>query len=398
MAMTKRERLLAIGVGVAVGLFGLQTAVSSVSNRWQAKQDLVDSARADWEAMQRIETAGTIAERQLQQLNAKSLPSKQETAVAEYSAWLHKIALDTGVTDIVVTPPDRPERESLAYKEYKFILSGQCRIDQWLDLMATYYDADFLHKMQTMKLTLTSVPNVIRIVVDSHALALNSAAPNQPASGLSSGRLSRTVDEYKQVILNRNQFSPPNQAPTFAGPRSFEIPRGTPWEQILKTEDAENHEVTLSLDGDSLPDGLRLAGKTLKWTPTENGEFQLTLRTTDDGWPSATHEEKLTLKVVDPLPAEEPAAEPAKFDAATQAFVSGLVSGRAGSEVWIHSRTEGKTHELSVGSTFEIGSIKGKVISINLNEDFVELESDGKLWTVGMDTSLADAFAKSKID
>ncbi|MCA9159534.1 MAG: hypothetical protein KDA72_14460 [Planctomycetales bacterium] len=396
--MTKRERYLAMGVGVVVGLLGVQTLISSVSSRWQAKQDLVDSARADWESMQRIETAGTIAERQLQQLNVKSLPSKQESAVAEYKAWLTKAAFDAGVTDIKITPTERPIGSPKAYSEYQFGLTGVCRTDQWLDLMATYYDADYLHKLESVKVTMTNVPNVLQINFDSRVLALNGAEPNQPASGLSSGRLSKTVDEYKQVILDRNPFSPPNQAPTFAGPRSFEIPRDTPWEQILKTEDAENHEVTLSLDGDSLPEGLSLAGKTLKWTPTENGEFQFTLRTADNGWPSATHEEKLTLKVVDPPAPAETTPEPPKFDAATQAFVSGLVSGRAGSEVWIHSRTEGKTHELSVGSTFEIGSIKGKVISINLNEDFVELESDGKLWTVGMDTSLADAFAKSKID
>ncbi len=389
---------MAIGVGVVVGLFGLQASIGAVRSRWQAKQDLVDSARSDWEAQQRIETAGTIAERQLRQLNAKSLPSKPEKAIAEYTAWLHKIALDAGLTDIVVTPPERPEKESPAYKEYKFVLAGQCRVDQWLDLMATYYDTDYLHKLQSMKLTLTNVPKVIRIVVDSQVLALTGAAPDQPASGLSSGRLSKSIDEYKQVILDRNQFSPPNQAPTFAGPRRFEIPRGAPWEQILNTEDAENHEVTLSLEGDSLPKGLALNGKTLKWTPTENGEFELTVRSVDDGWPSATNEAKLTLKVIDPPPAEKAAPEPLKFDAATQAFISGLVSGRKGSEVWIHSRTEGKTHELSVGSTFEIGSIKGKVISINLSEDFVELESDGQRWTVGMDTSLADAFAKSKVD
>lgn len=398
MAITKRERYLAIGVGVVVGLFGLQTVISSINSRWQAKQELVDSARADWAAMQRIETAGTIAERQLKQLSAKSLPSKQETAVAEYNAWLTKIALDAGVIDIKINPPERPLKESLAYKEYKFSLTGECRIDQWLDLMASYYDADYLHRLQSMKVTLTNVPRVIRISFDSHALALNGAKPNQPASGLSSGRLSKTVEQYKQLILDRNQFSPPNRAPTIAGPRSFEIPRGTPWEQILKTEDAENHEVTLSLVDDKLPGGLSLAGKTLKWTPTENGDFQFAVRSVDDGWPSATQEEKLTLKVIDPPAAPETAPEPTKFDAATQAFISGLVSGRAGSEVWIHSRTEGKTHELSVGSSFEIGSIKGKVISINLKEDYIELESDGQRWTVGMDTSLADAFAKSKID
>ena len=398
MAMTQRERFLAIGVGVVVGLFGLQAIVSSIGSRWQAKQDLVDSARADWEAMQRVETAGTIAERQLRQLNTKSLPANQEALVAQYKAWLTKAALDAGVTDIKITPPERPLKESKAYKEYKFSLTGECRTDQWIDLMAAYYDADYLHKLQNVKVTMTKVPNLIKIVFDSHALALTGAQPKQPATGLSSGRLSKTVDEYKQLILSRNPFSPPNQAPTLASPKSFDIPRGIPWEQIIQTADAENQQVSLSLVGDELPEGLSLSGQTLQWTPAENGQFEVVLLAADNGWPNATLEEKLTLKVVDPPLPPEPKPEPPKFDVATQAFITGLVSGRSGSEVWIHSRTEGKTHELAVGSTFEIGSIKGKVVSINLNEDFVELESDGVRWTVGMDTSLADAFAKSKID
>ncbi len=398
MAMTKRERYLALGVGVVVGLLALQTVVSGITSRWQAKQDLVDTAQAEMESMQRIETAGTIAERQLRQLNEKSLPTNSEILVAQYKAWLTKAALDAGVGDIKITPPDRPTRETAAYKEYKFSLTGTCRIDQWLDLMAEYYDADYLHRLQHVKLTLTKDPGVVKIVFDSHALALVGAQPDQPASGQSSGRLAKSADEYKQIILDRNPFSPPNQPPTLAGPRTFEIPRGTPWEQILKLEDPENHEVQLQFDGDQLPEGLQLSGKTVKWTPAENGKFELALRVSDSGWPSANSVEKLTFNVVDPPKAAEPEPEPAKFDAATQAFITGLVSGRTGNEVWIHSRTEGKTHELSVGSEFEIGSVKGKIVNINLNEDTIELESGDVLWTAGMDTSLAAAFAKSKID
>ena len=51
-----------------------------------------------------------------------------------------------------------------------------------------------------------------------------------------------------------------------------------------------------------------------------------------------------------------------------------------------------------MGTEFEIGSVKAKVVDINPTEKFVELESDGVRWTVDLDTSLADAFAKSKID
>jgi hypothetical protein len=38
------------------------------------------------------------------------------------------------------------------------------------------------------------------------------------------------------------------------------------------------------------------------------------------------------------------------------------------------------------------------VISINVLENFVELETDGSRWTAGWNTSLADAYAKSRID
>jgi hypothetical protein len=133
------------------------------------------------------------------------------------------------------------------------------------------------------------------------------------------------------------------------------------------------------------------------WTPTENGEFEVVVKASDNGWPSKSIEEKLTFKVIDPPAPEVKAPEPT-FDVATQAFVSALLSGRSGPEAWIRSRTEGKTLQLVEGSDLEIGSIKAKVVSINLNEDFIEFESDGAHWTIGMDTSLADAYAKSQID
>lgn len=90
--------------------------------------------------------------------------------------------------------------------------------------------------------------------------------------------------------------------------------------------------------------------------------------------------------------------EPPKFDIASQAFVTGLTGGRDGRKIWIRSRTDGQSFQLNEGSEFELGNIKAKVLSINLEEDFAELETDGVRWTVDMDTSLAEAFAKGRID
>lgn len=398
MAMTQRERYLAMGVGVVVSLFGANYAFTTVRETINGKQDLVDLARKESDNIKRTATSGALAARKLEQLKIKSLPTSQEALVAQYTGWLTKIAGEVGVTNIKV-PSQQPLKKTKAYDSYRFVLTGECRPEQWLDLLAKFYDADYLHRVQNTKVTVTKDPNVLQFSLESHALALRVASPKQEPSGQSSGRLAMTADEYKQKILGRNPFGPPNAAPKLVVDKSsFDLPRGAPWDQILKTEDAENHEVELSIVSEKVPEGLSLSGKTVTWNPKENGTYEVLVKATDKGWPRASTERKLTLNVVDPPKPVEPAPPPPKFDVATQAFVSSVTSGRTGTAASIRSRIEGKTIDLSAGTEFEIGSVKAKVVDINVSEQFVELESDGVRWTIDMDTSLADAFAKSKID
>lgn len=399
MAMTQRERYLAMGVGVVVCLFGANYAFTTVRETISGKQDLIDLARKESDDIRRVATSGALAARKLEQLKIKSLPTSQETLVAQYTGWLTRAAGDVGVNKIVVNPPQQPLKKTKAYDSYRFVLTGECRPEQWLDLLAKFYEADYLHRVQNTKVTMTKDPNVVQFTLESHALALRVASPKQEPSGQSSGRLTMTADEYKQKILGRNPFAPPNQPPKLIVEKeSFDVPRGAPWDQILKTQDAENHEVELSIVSEKVPEGLSLSGQTVKWNPQENGTYEVLVKATDKGWPRASTERKLTLNVIDPPKPVEPAPPPPKFDVATQAFVSSVTSGRTGTAASIRSRIESKTIELSTGTEFEVGSIKAKVVDINVGEQFVELESDGVRWTIDMDTSLADAYAKSKID
>ncbi len=407
MAMTQRERFLAMGVGVVVGLFGVQYVVNSIRTSLQEKQDLVDAARAESDNMNRIATSGTIAARKLDQLRLKSLPTNREALVLQYNSWLTQCALDAGIVDIKITTPTGAASSSSLkvakdppYKAYKFSLTGECNTEQWLDFMARYYDADYLHSIQNLKVSMPGT-NWNKISLDSVVLSLKGADAAQKPTGKSSGRLAMSADDYKQIILSRNPFSPPNNPPSLAFTNDDEaafdkVARGSRFERILKPTDFENHDVKLEIV-DGAPEGLRLSGKTISWTPSENGKYEFTIRATDSGLPSASREEKIVLTVVDPPKPQEPPPAPPKFDVATQAFVSAMLSGREGPEVWIRSRTEGKTLNLLEGADFEIGSIKAKVVGIKLNEDLIELETDGLRWTIGMDTSLADAYAKGKI-
>lgn len=398
MAMSPRERILAIGVGVTVGLLGLQYGISSVSAKLTAKQAQIDAARKDADNLQLQITKGMISQRDVNAIKAKSMSTNPELLKARYREWLTQLGQEFGLTK--VTPQERPVKTTPAYTAYKFTMQGQCRTDQLVELLAKYYDKDLLHSITNLKVTSTNQPNWLDVSLDSQVLALRAADAKQTISEKSSDRLAKSVDEYKQSIIGRNPFAPPNSPPTLATSTRQEVKRGESWNLKLEGKDPESHLVKFELVSKELPPGLRFSGRSgeLSWKPEENGDYEIVVRATDDGLPAKSKEFKMALKVVDPPAPPEPKVEPPKFDPASQSRVTALVGGREGPQVWVRSMAESKTYQLSEGEDFEVGTLKGKVVSINLKESFAELETDGIRWLVGMDSTLKEAFEKGKAD
>lgn len=399
MAMTQRERYLAIGVGVVVGLFGVQYTVSSLRGHLDAKQQKIRAAESRSEELTRKTTDGMIAAKKISELTAKSLPTNREKLIVQYSDWLIKTGQAAGLESINVIPPPsgRPHLSNDAFSLFRFKFTGTCKTDEAIDFMAKFYDRDYLHSINALKLTPTRDENIFTMSFDAEAVALKDAAPEQEPSERTSGRLAASVDEYKAKILNRNPFSPPNRPPVMKGDSQLTIDRGDRWSHELAAEDPESHPFEFEVVDSELPDGLSLDGNRLNWRPEENGEFEVTVRVTDKGWPSLSNEQKLVLKVVDPKEPEVK-VDPPKFDPASQAYVTALVSGRNGRQMFIHSRTENKMLKPFPGEDIEVGTIKAKVIDINVREGFAELETDGNRWTIGVDVPLTTAYEKSKVD
>ena len=397
MAMTSRERVLAIGVGVTVGLLTLQYGISSVSARLTAKRAQIDAARKDADNLQLQITKGMVSQRDVNNLKSKSLPTNPELLKARYSEWLNQLGQEFGLTK--VTNQERPVKTTAAYTAYKFTMQGQCRTDQLVDLLAKYYQKDLLHSITNLKVTTTTQPNWLDVSLDSQVLALRAADAKQAISTKASDRLAKSADEYKQSIIGRNPFAPPNSPPTLATSPRQEVKRGESWNLKLEGKDPEAHLVKFELVSDKLPPGLKFSDGSgeLSWKPEENGEYEVVVRATDDGLPAKSNEFKLALKVVDPPAPPEPKVEPPKFDPASQSRVTALVGGRDGPQVWVRSLT-GESFQLSEGEDFEVGTIKAKVVSINLKESFAEFETDGIRWLAGMESNLKEAFEKSKAD
>ncbi len=404
MAMTRRERILAIGVGATIGLLGLQYGISSLNSTIAAKQVQIDAAQASVDKLRGQIRQAEKAQKTLRDIKAKSLPNSAQLLNARYGEWLIQLGQEVGLTDIKITNHDnnkqvKPTKTPAPFTTYKFTMQGQCKTDQLVELLAKYYDKDLLHSITNLKVKMTKQANLLNISLDSQAIALRGADAKQEFSKEPSGRLAQSAEEFEKNIIGRNPFAPPNLPPKLATSTRQELKRGERWNLKLEGSDPDKDEVKFELVSKDLPSGLKFSSRSgeISGSASENGSYEVIVRATDNGLPAKSSEHKLALKVVDPPPPVVEVEKP-KFDAAEQSRVTAMVGGAKGPQVWVRSLTDGKSFQLSEGDDFEVGTIKAKVVSINLKESFAEFETDGLRWIVGMDSMLKEAFEKSKIN
>lgn len=397
MAMTKREKVLAIAVGGIVGLLGLQFMINSVRSGIEAKERTLEAVKKKIDGHNRLITDYTLANKRLIALKGKSLPNDDEAAQNQYSTWIREMAESAGLQNIQLDNPAFGGGRSEAFTVYRVQLKGDSRIDDLLKLLYKFYDRDYLHRIQSLKVTqFPNDPDRATVVLVSEVIALKNAAPKQPPSLASSGRMTKSMDEYLSDVLERNPFGPPNRAPAFAVEATHDVPREREWSLELKANDPDGrHRVQYQLLSEK-PEGLQFSESSGKitWTPKANGNYDLIVQAVDSGLPPKKSQQKLVLKVVDPPPPPTVTATP-QFDAASQSFVSAILSGRDGAQVWIRTKTDNNTYKVGAGDEISIGTVKGKIVEVNVDSQFVEIETDGRRWTFGMDDSLQAAYKRS---
>ena len=158
--MSPRERILAIGVGATIGLFGLQYGFSSINSTLAAKRAQVAAAEDSLKKLNDQIKQGKTSQDILRGLKSKSLPTSAQLLNARYQEWLTQLGQEVGLTDIKITPHDvnkkvKPSKTPPAFTSYKFTMQGQCRTDQLVELLAKYYDKDLLHTITNLKVKMT---------------------------------------------------------------------------------------------------------------------------------------------------------------------------------------------------------------------------------------------------
>lgn len=399
--MNQREKLLAAGIGVIGVLFAGQMVWSSIQSGFDIKKSQIDTLTKKKEAQDLDIQRGLVATQRINKVTPRSAAKSRELARAEYDRWLIELATKVKLVDPTHTATSSAEaRDKDGFQSHKFQLRGNGTLSHVTHLLHEFYSKPFLHRINRLDLRPLGTqrdknPDMLAIVMDCEVLSIPTAKENQSPLQSDPSLVAKSLEEFNKTILYRNIFSPPNQPPALAATRSVEAFQGLRVDHTVDAKDPDpNQSVSYAIEGDA-PEGFAIdpSSGRINWTGRELGEYKVKVVATDSGLPAKSAAQLLTIRVAPPPP---PRIEPAKFDIASQAKLTGLVSGRQGAEAWVHSLIEGKTHKLRIGDELKLGEIRGKVLDVGAN--FIELETDGRKWTIGIEESIADAFKRGLID
>ena len=147
----------------------------------------------------------------------------------------------------------------------------------------------------------------------------------------------------------------PNEPPVLDVAESQEIYLGKTLAFAAKATDADQHKLTFSLDKGA-PKGASIEESTgeFTWSPsleTNPGEYKATVVVTDDGSPQTSSKKTVTIKVVE--------------DASQFTFLIASIVQDDQREAWLYNRADNQRMVLFEGDRFAVGSLNGKVLSID---------------------------------
>jgi len=396
--VTPREKVLSVGVAIAVSVVVGNYGLQSIRKGLEVKSNEADRLRTEVTRRETVITDGLLDRIKINRVSTGSLPTNREKAAADYRSWLITLINDAGLSQSKQTFIGDTDEKGV-YRKLKFTVSGRGTIENLTKLLHQYYSKDYLHRISQLKISL--VPREayqLDINLVSEVLAIDAASATQEEPTTTSHRIAKSIQQYDETIVGRNLFSPANHQPKLSTTAAAPAIKGEPINYTPSVSDSDpGQSVRFEIIGD-YPEEMRIDGATgaLAWTPQATGNTDITIRATDSGLPATWAEQKVTIAVSDPPPPIAPPKPEPKMDVAAQSFVSGLTAGREGPQAWVRSRMDGKTIYLKKGDQLSLGTVQGTVISVGAN--YMELETEGVRWTVGLDESLADAYQRMKTD
>ncbi len=387
--MTERERFLSILVGGLLAVALVWWGVGKYNTAVKARNNQIAQLQQQQQQLNEQRLQGEYANRQMGEYMIRSLPGDPEQAQSQYQQWLLDTVQENNLSNALVDANSSRTIGGL-YQLLDFRVRGDADVPNLIRLLHAFYAKDYLHRIRDMSIRRTRGGD-FQVEMSIDAIALLAAPNDLPKRAEPSWRVDGDVAAYIEPIMNRNLYEPPNQAPSFGGESEVEAVVGRETPLPLPFKDPEGHSIRYELvDGPQQLVRLDELSGTLRVLSDETTEFDVTVRAIDSGYPKRSSEQQMTIRVVEPPePEPEPPAKLA-FDDATQTVLTALVQGRDEWMAWMHVRTRDQTLRLRVGDSFEIGSLKGKVVEVTPRFVMLEID-DGRKFELRPSGNLSEA-------
>lgn len=398
---SKRERMLALVAGVMLPAFLLMIGFIWFINALGRYDTAIDDMKTKVSQAKTLQAKARTSERRRGRYVELSLASSPELAKVQYRDWLTRMAeevfggtaysLEPIVTSQIRFKRSNPVAEKLSVK----LNVPSANLGQLNEFLYRFYDARILHRISA----LTATPIVAKtgtseemaptgkmgLLLQIEAISLNEAEKMKAIATEPLGSMPRDLAGYREQIEARNIFGLPNNPPQITSstePSEFEgrdIDVG-----ISVREPDENDQLKFELVSTEI-ESAKLSqrdpsARSAQFTsdPLAPGSYKFTVRVTDSGYPPKSDVREFTLDVKEKaVVVEKPRTE---FLHVQEAVVVAIVKDASGVErAWIHARTLGKMHKLSVGESFELDGANWKLV--RLDQQSLTLETNGKLQT-----------------
>lgn len=420
--LNTRERTLLIIVLSFLPLAGLYYGWTTYQAMRDHRVDQILTAEEDKNRLHQLSlTALKEMDRFDDAYNAASLPLSVANNTASYQNFLSNLITRSGLEVVMgagnlgpveMETRDRlnklvkePVYDRLTISDIKAV--GNLR--QLSDFLYDFYDLAILHRIDSISVDLIApekeADTQLSIKFTVSAIILPSGPETKNWSEYAVGRMGKPRSAVTSLVVARDLFGPPNEAPKISSRSSSEVEVGSYFTHRFTADDGNADDpltfelVSSDLDGFELTMADRARSATLSGPRVSKaGRYKFSVRVSDNRLPLLTDEQVFTLTVVEPkpevIPQPDPPKQPRKF--APDTYITSLLLDKNG-VAWVvfnnrgndesFRRREGETFELD-GKTWTVVKVDRRTVTLRAEDELMEFKVGAAL-TAPLSTSKA---------
>ena len=322
--LSERERKLALAVLCLVPMCVIFFALMSFMSSYQANQTAKRSIDRQIQEQEDLQSDANLASVRRNYYRQFSLPSDLNRSITQYKKYLQALAQkECGLVLKSTREKDKAAPVSFigrkgrtkVFDQVAFTLRGEGRLTQITQFLHKFYSLDMIHRISELSIEPINAgsagegefkrKNLYKLSMNVEVVSMVDADKSRDFEE-AYRPVTKTLADYNQVILYRNMFGPPNNAPTISKVKHSYKPSGDTVSFKISADDIDENDL-LSFELLNCPmEGAKLEQKRegdryafFSCGKLAPGDYEFELKVTDSGAQNKSDQKVFTLTIED---------------------------------------------------------------------------------------------------